>query len=190
MSNIVHLMGPTCAGKSTLITRLLNIAPEIVGAVEVGKMMRAKYLDPASPHYQPDFFKGQAAPLHTQAEAWSMYQEGVNRCIEQGKRMVLVDGQPRDIQQARDVVGLWKSPHRASYLMIHAAQEVRNERAAATRQGDALALALQRMEGDYKNCYVVLAELELRNEVVRWFDTTEDVNAHALAEHLLAEYGQ
>lgn len=190
MSNILHLMGPTCAGKSTLINDLLVRAPDLVGAVEVGKMLRAKYLDPKSPHYQPDFFKGQAAPLHTQGEAWQMYLDGVKALAAQGKRIILVDGQPRDIQQARDICGLWKAPHRASFLMIHAAQEVRNERAAATRSGDALSLAIQRMEGDYKNCYVVLAELGLRNEVVRWFDTSEDRNAHALAECLLAEYGQ
>ena len=190
MSNILHLMGPTCAGKSTLISRMLVIAPELVGAVEVGKMMRAKYLDPKSPHYQPDFFKGQAAPTHTQAEAWQMYVDGVKAQIAAKKRIILVDGQPRDIQQARDVVGLWKSPHRASYLMIHADQEIRHERAAATRKDDALALALQRMEGDYKNCYVVLAELGLRDEVVRWFNTSQDSNCNGLAEHLLAEYGQ
>lgn len=190
MSNILHLMGPTCAGKSTLINDMLTRAPDLVGAVEVGKMMRAKYLDPKSPHYQPDFFKGQAAPQHTQAEAWQMYLDGVQANIAAKKRIILVDGQPRDIQQARDTKGLWKAPHRSSYIVVWADQEVRHARAAATRTGDALALAIQRMEGDYKNLAVVLAELGLRDEVVRWFDTSEDRNAHALAECLLAEHGQ
>jgi len=190
VSNIVHLMGPTCAGKSTLINRLLNIAPEIVGAVEVGKMMRAKYLDPASPHYQPDFFKGQAAPLHTQAEAWQMYKDGVQRCVDEGKKIVLVDGQPRDIQQARDIVGLWHAPHRAVYLLIHATEAVRTQRAVASRTGDSLELARARLKNDYENCYNVMVELTKANEVYRVLDSSELGSMDALAELVLADYGE
>lgn len=182
MSVIAHLMGPTCAGKSTLINRLLLIAPELVGAVEVGKMLRAKYGEA--------YFKGQAAPTHTQGEAWQMYQDGVQAMIAAKKRLILVDGQPRDIQQARDIVGLWHAPHRAEFLLIHADHEVREARARATRKGDNLELAVARLSNDYRNCYVVMTELLKRNEVIRVFDTSDLTKVDALAEHVLAEYAQ
>jgi adenylate kinase family enzyme len=189
VSNIVHLLGPTCAGKSTLINRLLAIAGDIVGAVEVGKMLRAKYLDPKSPHYQPDFFKGQAAPQHTQAEAWQMYQDGVKRLAAEGKKIILVDGQPRDIQQARDIIGLWHAPHRSIYLLVHASEGVRAERAVASRTGDSLELAKARLKNDYENCYNVMVELTKANEVFRVLDSTELGTMDGLAELVLADYG-
>lgn len=182
MAVVAHLMGPTCAGKSTLINRLLTIAPDLVGAVEVGKMLRAKYGEA--------YFKGQAAPEHTQAEAWSMYQSGVQDMIARNKRLILVDGQPRDISQARQIIGLWRNPHRAEFLLIHADHEVREQRARATRQGDNLELAVARLNNDYRNCYVVMTELLKRNEVIRVFDTSELTKVDGLAEHILAEYAQ
>lgn len=182
MSVILHLMGPTCAGKSTLISRLTTIAPDLVGAVEVGKMLRAKYGE--------DYFKGQAAPEHTQAEAWSMYLDGVKELAARKKRVILVDGQPRDITQARQIVGLWRSPHRAEFVLIHADHEVRAARARAGRSGASLTLAVQRLDNDYRNCYVVMTELLMRNEVIRVFDTSNLTNVNALAEHILAEYAQ
>lgn len=182
MSNVVHLMGPTCAGKSTLIQRLLAIAPSRVHAVEVGKMLRAKYGE--------DYFKGQAAPQHTQGEAWEMYLLGVKQGISEGKDIILVDGQPRDIQQARDVIGLWRNPHRASYLLIHANHEERERRARGTRApGPNLDLALARLNNDYKNCYVVMAELMMKDQMIRVIDTSSMVDSNALAELVLAEYG-
>lgn len=182
MAVIAHLMGPTCAGKSTLINRLLTVAPDLVGAVEVGKMLRAKYGEA--------YFKGQAAPQHTQDEAWQMYQDGVKANIDAKKRLILVDGQPRDISQARQIVGLWRNPHRSEFLLIHADHEVREQRARATRQGDNLELAVARLNNDYRNCYVVMTELLKRNEVIRVFDTTELGKVDGLAEHILAEYAQ
>jgi predicted kinase len=181
MSNVVHLMGPTCAGKSTLIQRLLTIAPDRVHAVEVGKMLRAKYGE--------DYFKGQAAPQHTQKEAWEMYVLGVREGINAGKALILVDGQPRDISQAKDIIGLWRNPHRQSFVLIHASHEERERRARGTRApGPNLDLALARLNNDYKNCYVVMAELLKADEVIRVIDTSEMVDANALAEQMLAEY--
>lgn len=180
MSTIVHLMGPTCAGKSTLINRLLAISAD-VGAVEVGKMLRAKYGEA--------YFKGQAAPQHTQGEAWQMYQDGVKAKIAEGKKIILVDGQPRDIQQARDIVGLWHAPHRAVYLLIHASEEVRAQRAVASRTGDNLELAKARLKNDYENCYKVMVELTKAGEVYRVLDSTDLGSMDGLAELVLADYG-
>lgn len=173
-------MGPTCAGKSTLIKRLLETDPATVGAVEVGKMMREKY---GEAH-----FKGQAAPEHTQAEAWSMYEDGIKACIRAKKGLILVDGQPRDVMQARKTNGLWRAPHRASFILIHARHDVREARARKDRKGDSLELAVKRLDNDYRNCYVVMAELLARDEVVRVFDTSDMPNLHALAEQILREY--
>lgn len=181
MSVILHLMGPTCAGKSTLIRRLLQIAPEKVGAVEVGRMLREKYGE--------SYFRGQAAPEHTQAEAWRMYVTGVQDTIEAGKQIVLVDGQPRDHRQAVDAVGMWKHPHHSSFLLIHASHEERERRARADRSGDSLDLALARLDNDYRNCYTVVTELLKRDVVVRVFDTSDSLDASTLAELVLAEYG-
>lgn len=180
MSTILHLMGPSCAGKSTLINRLLSIAPDRVCAVEVGKMLRTKYGEA--------YFKGQAAPANTQAEAWEMYLEGVQAGIAQKMPIILVDGQPRDVQQARDIIGRWRTPHRASFLLLHAEHEERERRCRADNGDRDLNARLQRLTNDYRNCYVVMAHLLMANEVIRVIDTTKMVDADALAEQVLAEY--
>lgn len=179
MSVILHLMGPTCAGKSTLIARLCQIDPEQVGSVEVGKVLRAKY---GEAH-----FRGQASPTHTQAEAWDIYERGVLGHIHAGKGLILVDGQPRDLGQARKIVGLWKAPHRSAFALIHADHETREQRARADRKGDSLELAVARLNNDYRNCYTVMTELLYRNEVIRVIDSTE-MSTEAMAEMVLTEY--
>jgi adenylate kinase family enzyme len=180
MSSIVHLMGPSCAGKSTLINRVLAIAPENACAVEVGKMLRAKYGEA--------YFKGQAAPANTQTEAWEMYLEGVNAGIAQRKKLILVDGQPRDARQAIDSIGLWRAPHRASYLLLHADHEERDRRCRQDNGDRDLEARLQRLTNDYRNCYTVLAHLLMGDQVVRVIDTTRMVDPDALAEQILVEY--
>lgn len=180
MSSILHLMGPSCAGKSTLINRLLLVAPDRVCAVEVGKMLRTKYGEA--------YFKGQAAPANTQAEAWEMYLEGVQAGIAQKKQIILVDGQPRDVQQARDIIGRWRSPHRASFMLLHADHTERERRCRADNGDRDLSARLQRLTNDYRNCYVVMVELLRANEVIRVIDTTEMGSVDPLAEQILAEY--
>lgn len=185
MARIVHLMGMTGAGKSTLIRRLCQFEPEKVGAIEVGRMLRAKYGEA--------YFNGQAAPKHTQGEAWDMYVAGVNALVAQKKQLILVDGQPRDIQQARDVEGLWKYPHRTDFVLLHADHETRLDRVkerakTADNPTDHLALALQRMHNDYVNFYVVTAELLRQGQCIRVIDT--NLSPDALAERVLAEYAE
>lgn len=180
MSHIVHLMGPSCAGKSTLINELLRIAPGDVAAVEVGKMLRAKHGEAA--------FAGQAAPAWSQAEAWNLYLEGVNAGIAQRKKIIVVDGQPRDKQQATDIVGRWRRPHLSSFLMLHAEHEERERRCRADNGNRDLEKRLQRLTNDYRNCYTVLAHLLMADQVIRVIDTTSMGDCSALAEMILAEY--
>lgn len=167
MKTVLHLMGPTCAGKSTILKACVEQRPDVFGVVEVGKMLRAKYGEA--------YFKGQAAPEHTQDEAWQLYLGGVRDQINQGKRIVLVDGQPRDVRQARAVL---QRPHgqdvRCDFLMVHASEEVRERRARETRTGDSLELALQRMRNDYRNCYVAWIELLRRGVTPTLIDTGDE----------------
>lgn len=175
-------MGPTCAGKSKLIQRLIEIAPDKVFPVEVGKMLRAKHGE--------DYFKGQAAPQHTQGEAWQMYLTGVEEGIAKKRGLIVVDGQPRDVQQAKDIIGRWRHPHRASFVLVHADHAERERRAAKDRCDSKanMDLAFARLTNDYRNCYVVMVELLRDNECIRVFDTTSMVDSHAFAEQVLQEY--
>lgn len=161
-SNIVHVMGTTCSGKSTFIDLMAAKYPHLVHTVEVGKALRAKYGE--------SHFNGQAAPLHTQTEAWDIYLSGVNDGIAKGFPLVLVDGQPRDVSQAEGVMGL---RIRASFLLFDARHEVRERRAALGRTGESLELARRRLVNDYRNGYVVLVSLLRANAVIRIQDTSD-----------------
>lgn len=179
MTMLLHLMGPTCAGKSSLIRRLCEIEPERVGAVEVGKMLREKYGE--------DYFRGQAAPEHTQDEAWSMYVNGVKAQVNYGKSLILIDGQPRDQKQAVDAIGRWSRPMYSSFVMVHADHDTRERRAKTSRVGSSRKLAMKRMMNDYRNCYTVMVQLLALDVPIRILDTSRQ-STEAIAEQILAEY--
>ena len=129
--------------------------------VEVGKLLRDKYLNPESPFYDPDFFKGQAAPEHTQAEAWQLMVAG----IEEGKakhHTIFIDGQPRDIQQCNDIHDQYAC---ANYLVqfahVYAPSHIRTQRAESRDSGDPakLELSRRRMQGDLIKLYEVITRL-------------------------------
>lgn len=160
---ILHLMGPTCAGKSTMITKLLSLSNE-VGAVQIGKLMRAKY---GEAH-----FKGQAAPEHTKDEALQMYFDEIQKHITDGKKLILIDGQPRDISQAQAMNTAWPQ-YTVKYFMITADHEVREQRARKDRApGANLDLAIARLNNDYKSNYLVMCELIKLNVPITMVDTS------------------
>lgn len=115
-------------------------------------MLRAKYGE--------DYFKGQAAPEHTQEEAFAMYEAGVAAAATQGKRVVLVDGQPRDTEQVRRVFDrILKERENGLchvFVFVDASEETRRARATETRTGASLELAKQRLTNDYRNAYVTM----------------------------------
>ena len=158
---VAHVMGATCAGKSTFIDAVCRLRPDAV-RVEIGRMLRAKYGDA--------HFAGQAAPEHTALEAWDLYVTGVRKAIERGAGLVLVDGQPRDVMQARGAVDLSREmrarmpPVEFRWLLLHADEAERSRRAEAARTGDSLELAKARLRNDYRNCYVAMTELMLAGE--------------------------
>jgi hypothetical protein len=176
---LAFMTGPTHVGKSTAIRRICEIGDgqdgrHQVGTVEVGRMMRAKYLDPASPHYTPDKFKGQAAPKETQAEAWQMLLDGIERCRGNGDTVVLIDGQPRDYQQ---VYGTLQLPDARAYVSLFAPIAERERRFEASERAsnpEDRSLSERRMRGDLTMLYEVLSILHLAGEAVRYFDTSAD----------------
>jgi len=167
-TTIFFVLGPTNVGKSTLLEHAAKIPN--VGVVEVGKMMRAKYLDPKSPHYAPDHFKGQAAPTHTANEAWRMMEDGIESAMLHGSTTIFVDGQPRDIQQCDDIYTHFEAladKFNVWYVNLFAQLETRKARAQARDTDPAkLDLSLRRMEGDCVKLYEILARLLARNSKI------------------------
>lgn len=90
---LVFVMGPTCAGKSSLLRLMKDRHPDKVGLVEVGKALRAKY--------PVDYFKGHNNPDHTAQEAWDLCVSEVERHTKEGKVIIVIDGQPRSPTQAK-----------------------------------------------------------------------------------------
>ena len=129
---------------------------DTIGCVEVGKMLRKKYLDPESVFYAPDYFKGSAAPEHTEAEAYELMLLGVNQAICEGKRMVLIDGQPRTLGQLSLIK---KDFERTSVVICHIFATTKVRRARAILRDinrDERLLTDARMQGDLPAIYEVL----------------------------------
>lgn len=101
LKTIVHVLGGTCVGKSTIIDSMVSAYGEKVVAVSVGKALRAKYLDPRSPHFNPDKFKGRGSPAEMESEAMGMYRRLLRMALASDCELIIVDGQPRTAAQAR-----------------------------------------------------------------------------------------
>jgi hypothetical protein len=182
--HLVFMMGPAGVGKSTAIQHIFDLGQadpkgRRFGRVEVGKMMRAKYCDPASPHYVPDYFKAKsdaenaAAPKHSQAEAWQMLVDGIERCRAAGDSFVLIDGQPRDFDQVRGAIAL---PDPRTFVNLFAPVAVRAER-VAKRDADnpeAATLSGPRVKGDIPRLYEIICTLWAAGENVVTYDTSVD----------------
>lgn len=170
-------MGVTCAGKSSFLSYAARNHAG-VGLVEVGKALRAKY--PAS------HFQGQAAPLHTQQEAWDLCCEATRAHLDDPtKRLVLIDGQPRDVAQVDAMFALPALFKGVRFVLLHCDPDVQLERARVRFQSDpeGLALATARIENDQKSYYRVLARLFLTPgfDRVHVVDTTRPLETWAPA---------
>lgn len=160
---LLFVIGPTNAGKGEFLNAFAGLGDVHVHLVEVGKLMRAKYLDPASPHYDPDHFKGEAAPTHTAKEAWQMMEDGIAAGVKAGAEFILVDGQPRDIEQCNMIIDQYENGEdfTVEYVHIYASEAIRRERAMKRDAGDEakLKLSLSRLSGDMPKLYEVLTRL-------------------------------
>lgn len=137
-----------------------------MGLVEVGKILRAKY--------PPGHFDGQANPKKTQSEAWQLCEQGVQQCVDEGKQVILIDGQPRDVSQVGlCVYSFPSSEYELIYLLVDAALDERDRRARLSRSGEDLeTLAIPRLTNDMISYYPVLVELIKMNLKLRVFDST------------------
>ena len=167
---IVCVSGATCSGKSTVIRKLLEPNNGVfsrikVGCIEVGKALRAKY--------PPSHFQGQAAPRHTQVEAWSIFTEQLNRCLEDKCDIVFVDGQPRSPDQVQLMEEL---PHIPVIVHLTARRAKRQERAQVRFASDPEGMALYqaREERDLVELSEILADANLRKWSIFLLPTDED----------------
>jgi len=178
MQTIAFIMGPTCSGKSTLLKFAEAYEPKLIGLVEVGKILRAKY--------PPDYFKGQDAPKHTQEEAWELCEKTVFEHLNANKKLVLVDGQPRCLDQVHKCVTRFAGLP-CSYILLTADLEVRRERAKIKYRDDpgSLDLAMQRATNDMLSNYTVIAELLRLGVTISVVDTTKHLDAAGLVKTLL-----
>lgn len=181
MASILHMMGPTCAGKSTIINAMVALAPRVVFPVQIGKALRAKYGE--------DYFQGQAAPEKTREEAIQMYRDLIAKAIKESYEVIVIDGQPRDLVQAQEMVKSNKD-HTNSFWLVHAAHNVREQRARAGRAvGPDLDLAVARLTNDYINNYTVMTELLSQGVQINVVDTgTKLFNVNEFADILLSRY--
>ncbi len=165
MIGLYFVMGATNAGKSTFLEHMSRDRNSQVGLVEVGKMMRAKY--------PPSFFAGQAAPSHTATEAWQMMVDRIAEHQRNGKRFAFIDGQPRDIEQAKKILrDYWEH---SSFINLYCPEYVRRARAEKRDAADPekLRLSMLRMQGDIPKLYDVLSLVLNAGSEVLTFDTSE-----------------
>ena len=152
---LVFFIGPTNAGKTSILDAIRGAKNPVVGFIEVGKLLRAKYLEPSSPYYDPDFFKGQAAPKHTEAEAYRLMADGIVAAESSHKRAVFIDGQPRSMGQLSAIIRDYPDYDCRAYHIFCPRGE--RERRARRRDTDPakLSLSLARMEGDVLDVYEI-----------------------------------
>ncbi len=165
---IIFTVGPTNAGKSTLMD--VAKATPGVGTVEVGRLMRQKY--------PPSHFKGEGAPAHTQVEAWQMMVDGIAASVAAGNTVTFVDGQPRDVQQADDIVAQYAlSPGwLVGFYHLTCPEAIRRVRAEMRDGADAekMELTNRRMVSDYRSLYNVFTRLQANSAPVLVLDTSVD----------------
>lgn len=103
LKTVVHVLGGTCVGKSTLMESMIEKFGTDIVCISVGKALRAKYLDARSPHFNPDKFDGMGSSPEMENEALSMYKKLVQMAMQTDAKLILVDGQPRTELQAKTI---------------------------------------------------------------------------------------
>lgn len=166
----VFVIGATNVGKSTFLKKVSE-AHNYVGLVEVGRLMRAKY--------HPSHFKGEANPKHTAAEAWQMIKDEIVRNMNEGRRVILIDGQPRDQTQLEAIASGQHAPegakHGFEFIHLWAPKSVRIARANERDKDDPakLALSMERIDRDCLSVYDILTQLITAKLDVNSFDTSD-----------------
>lgn len=163
---LFFVVGATNVGKSTFLSAIRSALGKQVHLVEVGKWMRAKY--------PPEHFKGQAAPAHTQKEALEMLFGGIEKGREDGATIILVDGQPRDVEQSQTIKAKFRDEMELNLGVLHLVcpREERERRARARDLSpEAIQLSLDRMDRDILQLHEVLIDFD-------WWEKHQ-INTHA-----------
>jgi adenylate kinase family enzyme len=166
---ILHVLGNTGSGKTTVMELVCERNPRRASGISVGKELRKRY--------PPDYFEGQAAPQKTELEAMQIYREFVDYHTnpESHAQLILVDGQPRNTSQVAACLQVPTPGWRHEFLLFHVGELVRWQRLInrdAASEG-ALALANQRLTGDYKNTYEVMIEIARLGLKLQILDASE-----------------
>lgn len=159
MTDIFFMMGPTNSGKTTLADQVIQKYPGSTG-VFVGRKLRAKYGE--------SFFKGQAAPKHTEQEALDLMDEGIEEGLQNNSPIIMVDGQPRSDDQVTYVIeNYFQNPTmgiRSSvwFLLLHCDDHTRMERLNSRDvTPEKRELALARFQGDMPQIYKAVYSIVL-----------------------------
>jgi energy-coupling factor transporter ATP-binding protein EcfA2 len=189
--HLIFTLGPTNSGKSSFLRQIETLYPNQAEMIRVGDVLRAKYLDPGSPNYNPNHFKGSAAPQHTAAEAWDVLVKGISKASYDGKFVAVCDGQPRDIKQCDDIQWIYGNHpelYTVTYVNLYCPLEIRKARSAARDQTpDQVELAAKRMEGDILKIYEILCRIQSRGGRIITVDTSQDALIYSkLARHVVS----
>jgi len=160
---IVHVIGVTCSGKSTLMDVARN--RPLWGTVEVGKLMRAKY--------PPEYFAGQCNPTHTADEAWRMYLDGLEKNRKRGTVCCFVDGQPRDQSQFDEILQDKVDTHHFLHLWAPKGLLLLRSTERDGADEERLKLSSARIDNDVPALYMLLSQVLAYRLPLRAYNTSD-----------------
>lgn len=166
---LAFILGATGSGKSTFIDTLARNYTHDIHPIQVGKTLRAKYGEA--------YFKGQAAPEHTQEEAWQLVLDGVCYGVDMNIPHIVVDGQPRDVEQMERLESIWpmlEPKRKVVFIHLFAPYTIRQQRVEQRDKDNEarINLARARLLGDYEPLYYIVSKLCNMGMDVRHFDTS------------------
>lgn len=156
---MVYVMGTTNVGKTTFLGESQKKGRRhIFGTIMVGKEMRRRY--------PPEHFKGLGAMESTEQEAMDIFHEQLNDCKAAGKEIILVDGQPRTLNQ----VAMTEALPKRLYLFLTEEEDTIKERMVERAAGNQaeLDMSISRFGNDKKMLYDVLMCLIQRDTSPIW----------------------
>ena len=156
MTRITYVLGTTCVGKSTLIEKAAEYSKD-VHIIQVGKELRRRH--------PPEYFQGKGAMDFTEHEVEEIFSEEVHKAAMLGKCEILVDGNPRSIEQLY-LLGLFPAIE-PRFWWINAKESLvekwLNKRFAGDYDGREL--AQQRIINDRVQLYPLLFTLQYEHDV-------------------------